>query len=90
MNDVSGWEFRATGSPQPFERTEQYLKEKTADRFTSEMLGEYCHALGIDLFDENFYCGPGVLIRSRFWFLPRPKGISLRDAQIQLGMTPPE
>jgi hypothetical protein len=77
-NDISGWQFRATGNPQPFEKSDRYLAEKKAERFTSEMLDEYCHALGIDLFDESFY-GP-------FLVFPRPKGTSLREAQIGLGI----
>lgn len=85
-NDISGWQFRATGNPQPFEKSDRYLTEKKPEQFTSEMLEEYCGALGIDLFDESFYGGRGALIRSRFWFFPRPKGTSVREAQIGLGI----
>lgn len=85
-NDISGWGFRATGSPQPFEQSDRYLARQKADRFTSEMLEEYCRALGIDLFHEDCYGGAGAIIRSRFWFLPGPKGSSLRGAQMSLGM----
>jgi hypothetical protein len=85
-NDVSGWQFRATGNPQQFEKPDRYLAEKKSERFTSDMLDQYCHALGIELIDESFYGGCGALIRSRFWFLPRPKGTSLREAQISLGI----
>lgn len=54
-NDVSGWEFTATGEVQPYEQTENYRKRSIVDRFTPEMLESYCAALGIELFNPAFY-----------------------------------
>lgn len=54
-NDVSGWEFVAQGEVQPYEQIENYLKRSIIDRFTPEMLESYCAALGIDLFNPDFY-----------------------------------
>jgi hypothetical protein len=54
-NDVNGWEFTASGEVQPYEQTEQYEKRKRIERFTPEMLEAYCAALGIDLFNPDFY-----------------------------------
>jgi hypothetical protein len=56
-NDVGGWEFAAQGEVQPYEKTENYQKRKIVERFTPEMLESYCKALGIELFDANFYGG---------------------------------
>jgi len=54
-NDVSGWEFAAEGEVQPYEQPENYRKRRIVDRFTQEMLESYCAALGIDLFNPDFY-----------------------------------
>jgi hypothetical protein len=63
--DVGGWEFAAEGEVQPYERTENYRKRKVADRFTAEMLESYCAALGIELFDANFYGGQCLVSRAK-------------------------
>jgi len=54
-NDVGGWEFAAQGEIQPYEQTENYGRRKIVDRFTPEMLESYCAALGIELFNAEFY-----------------------------------
>ena len=54
-NDVGGWEFAAQGEAQPYEQIENYRKRKIVDRFTPEMLESYCGALGIELFNSDFY-----------------------------------
>jgi hypothetical protein len=56
-NDVSGWEFTAGGEVQLFEQPENYRKRRVVDRFTPEMLESYCGALGIELFNADFYGG---------------------------------
>ncbi|HEY6339737.1 MAG TPA: hypothetical protein VIW68_14690 [Candidatus Sulfotelmatobacter sp.] len=55
MNDVEGWEFAAQGEVQPYEQIENYQKRRAVDRFTPEMLESYCAALGIELFNADFY-----------------------------------
>jgi len=89
INDVRGWEFKAIGRPQPFERPERYAARRIADRFTSEMLEEYCGALGIQLFDENFYGGAGVITHAHPWFLPRLATMTLAEARARLGLNEP-
>ncbi len=56
-NDVTGWEFTAQGEAQPYEQPENYRKWRVVDRFTPEMLESYCSALGIELFNPDFYGG---------------------------------
>jgi hypothetical protein len=89
INDVRGWEFNAIGRPQAFERPERYTARRIADRFTSEMLEEYCGALGIQLFDENFYGGSGVITHAHPWFLPRAATMTLDEARARLGLNEP-
>ena len=87
INDVGGWTFRTTGDPQPFEQPERYEARKKADRFTSEMLENYCRALGIDLFNPDFYGGQGLLIHAEPRFLPKLKTIPLEEARRQIGLS---
>jgi hypothetical protein len=59
-----GWKFSASGPVLPFEQTEQYRARKVRDRFTPELLGAYCRALGIELFSAEFY-GPAFVLFQR-------------------------
>ena len=61
-NDADGWQFSAAGEVQPYEQVENYEKRKIVDRFMPEMLESYCAALGIDLFNPDFYGGQSLLI----------------------------
>ena len=85
INDVRGWKFDQLGAVQDFEQADRYAAKRIAERFTPEMLEEYCRALGIELFDENFYGGAGFVTYSYPWFLPRLPGVSLSEARKQLG-----
>lgn len=64
-NDVSGWEFAAQGEVQAFEQTENYKKPNSIDRFTPEMLEFYCAALGIELFNADFYGEQSLLVHTK-------------------------
>lgn len=62
MNDGGRWKFFTRGKELEFEQTEQYKQKRIADRFTSEMLEEYCAHFDIDLFNPEFYGTEGRLI----------------------------
>jgi hypothetical protein len=87
VNDVRGWQFHTIGQVQDFEQVDHYATGRIADRLTPEMLEQYCQALGIDLFDESFYGGTGVVSHARPWFLPKLATLSLAEARRQLGLT---
>lgn len=63
-NDGGRWVFYAYGEPQPFEEPEAYGARIKRDRFTSHMLDRYCRALGLRIFDEDFYSGPSILFEA--------------------------
>ncbi len=67
IGDQGKWTFEASGEPLPFEKPEKYKTKRIVDRFTPEMLEEYMAALGIRLFDPDFYGHEGMLIN-----LPEP------------------
>ena len=92
-NDVGGWEFRVSGTVQPFEDLAAYENSRAAERFTVDMLESYGRALGIALFDEAFYGGPGVLVDATSWLDPLvrliragPRERSLAEARTWLGI----
>ncbi len=86
INDVGGWEFNSVGSVQGFEHVERYSARRIADRFTPEMLEEYGRALGLELFDEAFYGGAGLITHAAPWFLRKLPTTTLADARRQLGL----
>jgi hypothetical protein len=86
-NDGGRWLFRDEGKPLPFERTERYKARKIRDRFTPELLEEYCAALGIRLFDEHFYGPHGVLVTVHDPLPNGHKAISLDEARANLGLS---
>lgn len=85
MNDKGEWIFETTGSVQPFEKIERYKAKAVKDRFTAELLEEYCAALGIRLFDEDFYGPTGLLIKICDPLPPDFIPISLAEARDRIG-----
>ena len=85
-NDGGRWVFIDEGKPLPFERTERYKEKKIRDRFTPELLEEYCAALGIRLFDEDFYGPHGVLVTVADPLPEGQKAISLDEARANMGL----
>ena len=86
INDVRGWKFANIGAVQSFEQVDRYAAKRVADRFTPEMLEDYCRSFGINLFEEDFYGGPGFITYSYPRFLSRLPSVSLTDARKQLGL----
>ena len=82
-NDVSGWEFAANGEVQPYEQTENYRKRNIVDRFTPQMLESYCAALGIELFNPDFYGAQSLLVHTRRTLLHGPT-MSIAEARSHL------
>jgi hypothetical protein len=54
----SRWLFEAKGEPLAFEDVDAYRRHRATERFTPEMLEQYCRALGLDPFTDDFYTGP--------------------------------
>lgn len=61
-NESGRWVFGAYGEPLPFEIENTYSDRKIRNRFTSDMLDKYCEAMGIRLFDPEFYGPEGYII----------------------------
>jgi hypothetical protein len=85
-----GWRFDISGEPQPFEDQTAYTRTRVRDRFTSQMLADYCSALGIDVFNAAAYGPRAVLVRSLVKLPDEPLIMSLRDAQVRAGIVPGE
>ena len=87
-HDGNRWRFNADGTPQDFETPDAYTRRKVRDRFTSDMLAQYCRALGIDPFDDGFYGPDGILVTSDAPAAPDGKVLSLPQAQAWVGIRP--
>lgn len=86
VNDYGKWIFETTGTVQPFEKTEKYRARAVKDRFTAELLEQYCADLTVRIFDENTYGPEGILISIGD---PLPSGfaaVSLAEARERLGL----
>ena len=87
-HDGNRWRFDADGTEQDFETPSAYTRRKIRDRFTTDMLAEYCAALGIEPFDEAFYGPSGVLVTSDAPTAPDGKILRLAEAQAWFGIRP--
>jgi hypothetical protein len=87
-HDGSGWAFGASGTEQWFEEVEAYRARRIRDRFNSEMLGRYCKALDLDVFDPKAYGPRAVLVRTEVKVPPDGKVMSLAEVQQWLGIVP--
>ena len=90
VTNDEGWHFDINGEPQPFEDHTAYTRTRVRDRFTSQMLAEYCLALGIDVFNAAAYGPRGVLVRNLVKLSGEQLVMSLRDAQVRSGIVPGE
>lgn len=54
-NDGGRWTFISEGDPLPFEDTNRYSAKRILERFDRPMLESYCSALGIEIYNEEFY-----------------------------------
>jgi hypothetical protein len=79
-NDIGGWQYSAEGEIQPYENIRSYQKRTVTDRLTPEMLESYCGALGIDLFNADFYGSQSLLTHTKRTNSPNPS-MSLAEAR---------
>ena len=85
-NDGGRWVFNVTGSVQPYEKTDSYEASRVMDRFTPELLEEYCAALEIRLFETNFYGPDAVLVDIADPLPPHHPRLTLTEARKKLGI----
>ncbi|MET3367392.1 UNVERIFIED_CONTAM: hypothetical protein ABIE34_000613 [Jeotgalibacillus campisalis] len=76
------WEFARGGEVLEFENTDAYDSPRTTDRFTHEMLVDYCRHLGLDPYNEDFYVpnGRGIIVGFRGETRPED-GYTLAEAR---------
>jgi len=85
-NDGGKWRFDANGVVQHFEETAAYGKRRLTEKFTHEMLIRYCHAIGISVDDPNYYRQPSILISSKDQLPNGGISLSVKQAQLELGI----
>ena len=86
--DGTRWSFDVSGTPQDFEDLEAYRSRRIRDRFTSEMLERYCKALGIEVFDPEFYGPESMFFESDVVMAADGLVLSLNEVQAWLEIVP--
>jgi hypothetical protein len=84
--DGDKWSFDANGEVLPFEFQKRYKEPKIVDRFTIEMLDEYCQAVGVRPFDPSFYQNDAYLISISDPLATQYRQMSLAEAQREFGL----
>ena len=82
------WSFNQYGDPLPFEDTAAYTARRLTDRLTPRMLADYCTALGVDAFNDDFYTGPSRLVHWRWKNSSRARTWTYAQAQAERGWGP--
>ena len=85
-SDGDEWEFEASGPIQSYEEPLEYTAARNRDRFTAEMLERYCRALGIDLFNPDFYGPNAVMFVNKMPLNPGSPCLSREEALRKLGL----
>ncbi|MFK0009705.1 hypothetical protein ACIQTZ_21895 [Paenarthrobacter sp. NPDC090520] len=82
LDNEGKWSFARGGTVLDFEDIDAYTSTLTTDRFTHDMLVDYCRHLGLDPFSEEFYVPNGRGIMIGFRGEPRPEdGYTLAEAR---------
>lgn len=90
MNDGGKWKFSTMGEVLNFEDTACYMNKKISDRFTTDMLRNYCEAMGINIFSHNFYQKKGILVNHKTKLAATTPQFSLLETRRMKGLIDPE
>ena len=85
INDGGSWDFLVGGKSLPFEEKNTYNARRIEERFTPEMLQNYCLAMGIDVFNADFY-GPQSCIIDEGAMGYVKTIMTLEEVQREMGM----
>ncbi|QHC56600.1 hypothetical protein [Rathayibacter tanaceti] len=91
LTQDSRWTFHTYGEPLPFEDISAYTNRRVADRFTPEMLADYCAAYGLRPFDDDFFPGPSYIVereQTDSIFTRVSPSETFAQAQARLGIMP--
>ena len=65
INDAGRWCFYRYGEKQHFEEEQAYKVWRKTERFTEAMLIRYCEALGVPVYDRDFYTNKCIIIEGK-------------------------
>jgi hypothetical protein len=77
INDAGKWHFYRFGDKLPFENEQAYERFRKMERFTQEMLVQYCTELGIPVYDKKWYSRKWILIQGNTNL--KEKGITYQE-----------
>jgi len=82
INDAGHWCFYRFGEKLPFENKKTYKSYRKTDRFTVDMLVDYCRALGIPVYDKSYYSDKCILVEKKLKL--GENGLSYEKARVKL------
>lgn len=82
INDAGKWCFYRFGEKQSFENEKAYRSFRKTDRFPLEMLVAYCSALGIPVYDRDWYTDNAIVIER--YLKPNEHGMNYKEARAKL------
>ncbi|QHC56602.1 hypothetical protein [Rathayibacter tanaceti] len=88
LTQDSRWTFHTYGDPLPFEEVSAYTNRRIADRFTPEMLADYCATYGLHPFDDDFFPGPSYILEQVHKAKQIAEPETFAQAQARLGIVP--
>ena len=62
VNDAGKWHFVRYGRAMEFENSKAYHAMRKVDRFTEQMLVDYCHSLTVPIYERGFYDDTCLLV----------------------------
>jgi hypothetical protein len=84
-NDGGRWTFDLLNTQLPFEEPEYYTAKRVKDRFPPELLERYLKAMGIRIFEPDFYMPVGQqAIMFQIYEEGLPPAETLQEAQMNL------
>jgi hypothetical protein len=86
INDSGRWTWDASGDPQSFENVEYCRARRIKDRLSVDIVDEYAAALGLRMFDAEFYApdGRGVIVARVSKRQSKSIEVSLEQVQTRL------
>ena len=81
VRDTSRWCFYRYGEKLPFEDEKAYKSLRKPNRFTVEMLVNYCRELGVPVYDRDWYSNNWIIVERKTE--PNEHGISYEEAAIK-------
>ncbi len=81
-NDGGRWSWEVSGDILDFEEPDNYGRRDIKNRLTMDMISRYCSAVGVELFNDEFYGTGGILVDNQMIEKSDCRTMSYSEARI--------